>query len=59
VGNPKTLRKESDVAAALARPLHVSKVGQRKKGKTEQATLRSDFHAHGSKSSRSPNGLVH
>jgi len=52
VGNPKTSRKESDVAVTLARPLQVSKVGQRKeKGKTKQATLISDFHAHGSKSS--------
>jgi len=32
--------------------LHVSKVGQSKeKGKTKQATLISDFHAHGSKNS--------
>ena len=39
------------VAVTLARPLHVSKDGQRKeKGKTKQATLISDFHAHGSKS---------
>jgi len=43
------------VAVMLARPLHVSKDGQRKeKGKTEQATLISDFHAHGSKSSLWP-----
>jgi len=42
------------VAVALARPLHVSKVGQSKKGKTKQATLISDFHAHGSKSSLWP-----
>jgi len=52
VGNPKSSRKESDVAVMLARPLHVSKDGQSKeKGKTKQATLVSDFHAHGSKSS--------
>ena len=38
-----------DVAVTLARPLHVSKVGQSKeKGKTKQATLKSDFHAYGS-----------
>jgi len=40
---------KSGVAVTLARPLHVSKVGQSKKGKTKQATLISDFHAHGSK----------
>jgi len=51
VGNPKTLRKESDVAVTTARPLHVSKVSQSKKGKTKQATLTSNFHAHGSMSS--------
>ena len=51
VGNPKTSRKESDVAVALARPLHVSKVGQiKEKGKTKQATHVSGFHAYGSKS---------
>jgi len=51
VGNPKTSRKESDVAVTLVRPLHVSKVGQTKeKGKTKQVTLKSDFHAYGSKS---------
>ena len=39
------------VAVMLARPLHVSKVGQSKeKGKTKQTTLISDFHADGSKS---------
>jgi len=55
VGNPKTLRMESDVAVMLARPLHVSKVDQSKeKGKTKQATLINDFHAHGSKSSLWP-----
>jgi len=38
------------VSVTLVRPLHVSKVGQSKeKGKTKQATLTSDFHAHGSK----------
>jgi len=38
------------VAVALARPLHVSKVGQSKqKGNTKQATFISDIHAHGSK----------
>ena len=42
VGNPKTSRKESDVAVMLERPLHVSKVGQSKNGKTKQATLISD-----------------
>jgi len=36
------------VAVTLARPLHVSKVGQSKKGKTKQATVISDFHAPGS-----------
>ena len=46
------------VAVTLARPLHVSKVGQSKKGKTKQATLISDFHAHGSKSSLWPIGLA-
>ena len=51
VGNPKTLRKESDVAVMLARPLHVCNDGQSKeKGKTKEATLISDFHADGSKS---------
>jgi len=54
-GNQTTLRKESDVAVTLARPLHVSKVGQSKeKGNTKQATLISDFHAHGNKSSLWP-----
>ena len=48
----KCLRR---VAVTLAQPLHVSKVGQSKeKGKTKQATLISDFHAHGSKSSLWP-----
>ena len=42
------------VAVTLARPLHVSKVGKRKKGKTKQATLISDFHARGSFSSLWP-----
>jgi len=42
------------VAVTPARPLHVSKVGQSKKGKTKQATLISDFHADGSKSSLWP-----
>jgi len=37
------------VAVTLARPLHVSKVGQSKKRKTKQATLISDFHAPGSR----------
>jgi len=50
VGNPKTSRKESDVAVTLARPLHVSKVGQSKKGK-DQASDTCDFHAHGSRRS--------
>jgi len=40
----------NDVAVTPARPIHVSKVGQSKKGKTKQATLVSDFHAHGSSS---------
>ena len=39
MGNPKTSRKESDVAVTLAQLLHVSKVGQSKKGKTKQATF--------------------
>jgi len=39
----------------LARPLHLSKVGQSKeKGKTKKATLISDFHEHGSKRSLWP-----
>ena len=43
------------VAVTLARPLHVSKDSQSKeKGKTKQATLISDFHARGSKSSLWP-----
>jgi len=43
------------VAVTLARLLHVSKVGQSKeKGKTKHATLISDLHAHGSKSSLWP-----
>ena len=43
------------VAVTLARPLRVSKVGKSKeKRKTKQATLISDFHAHGSKSSLWP-----
>jgi len=43
------------VAFMLARPLHVSKVSQSKeKEKTKQATLESDFHALGSKSSLWP-----
>jgi len=41
-------------AVTLVQPLHVTKVGQSKKGKTKQATLVSDFHAHGSKSSLWP-----
>jgi len=50
-----THNKLQYVAVMLARPLHVSKVGQSKeKGKTKQATLISDFHAHGSKSSLWP-----
>jgi len=40
----------TSVAVTLTRPLHVSKVDQGKeKGKIKQATLISDFHAHGSK----------
>ena len=47
------------VAVMLARPLHVSKDGQRKeKGKTKQATLIRDFQAHGSKSSLWPIRLM-
>jgi len=42
------------VAVTLAGPLQVSKDGQSKKGKTKQATLISDFHAHGSRSSLRP-----
>ena len=53
MGNPKTSRKESDVAVTLARLLHVSKESK-EKGKTKQATLISDFHAHGSKSALWP-----
>jgi len=58
VGTPKISWKESDVAVTLAQPLFVSKVGQSKKGKIKQATLISDFHAHGSKSSLGPIILV-
>jgi len=43
VGNPKTSRKESDVAVALARPLHASTVGPSKNGKTKQATLKREL----------------
>jgi len=47
------------VAVTLARPLHVSKVGQSKeKGKAKQATLISDFHADGSRSFLWPIRLV-
>ena len=53
MGNPKTSRKESDVAVMLAGLLHVSKVGK-EKGKTKQATLISGFHANGSKRSLWP-----
>jgi len=43
------------VSVTLAWPLHVSKDGQSKeKGKTNQATFISDFHAHGSRSSLWP-----
>jgi len=42
------------VAVTLARPQHVSKDSQSKKGKTKQVTLISDFHADGSKSSLWP-----
>jgi len=49
------LLHEANVAVTLARQLHVSKVGQSKqKGKTKQATLISDFHAHGSNNSLWP-----
>jgi len=45
----------SGAAVTLAWPLHVSMAGQsREKGKTKQATLISDFHAHGSESSLWP-----
>jgi len=45
------VRVSTSVAVTLARPLHVSKDGQRKeKGKTKQATNISDFHAYGSNS---------
>jgi len=51
----KTSRKKSDLAATLAQPLHASKVSQSKeKGKTKQATLKSNFHAHGNTSSFQP-----
>jgi len=51
--------EQISVAVTLARPLHVSKVGQSKeKAKSKQATLISDFHAHGSKSSLWPIRLV-
>jgi len=53
--NILTIYKQASVAVMLARPLHVSKVGQSKeKRKTKQATLVSNFHAHGSKSSLWP-----
>ena len=43
------------VVVTLARLLHVSKVGQGKeKGETKQATLISNFHAHGSKNTLWP-----
>ena len=46
------------LAVALARPLHVSKVGQSKeKETTKQVTHISDFHAYGSKSSLWPDVL--
>jgi len=49
----------SDAAVTLARPLHMSKDGQSKqKGKTKRATLISDFHAHGSRSSLWPISLA-
>ena len=52
MGNPKTSRKESDVAVTLARMLHVSKVGQsHEKGKTKQVT---SMHMDGSESSLWP-----
>jgi len=47
----RIMQSWGSVAVTLARPLHVSKVGQSKKGKTKQAPLISDFHPHGSKSS--------
>ena len=46
------------VAAMVARPLHVSKVSQSKKGKTKQATVITDFHAHESESTLWPIRLV-
>jgi len=49
-----TLVKEPTVAVTLARLPHVSKVGQSKKGKTKQATLIFDFHAHRNRSSLWP-----
>jgi len=46
--SPRNVFCLPNVAVTLARPLHVSKDGQSKeKGKTKQATLISDFHAHG------------
>jgi len=43
------LRQHIGVAVTLVWLLLVSKVGQSKeKGKTKQATLKIDFHAHGS-----------
>jgi len=49
----------TDVAVTQAWPLHVSKDGQSKeKGKTNQATVISDFHSHRSKSSLWPIRLV-
>ena len=48
-------KKRPSVAVTLVRPLHVSNDSQSKeKGKTKQATLISDFHAHGSRNSLWP-----
>jgi len=38
VGNPKTSRKESDVAVTLARPLHARKNGRSKEKGKDQAS---------------------
>jgi len=54
----KILHTQANVAVTLARPLHVSKVDQSKKGKTKQATLISYFHADGSESSLWPMRLA-
>jgi len=50
---------KASVAVTPARTLHVSKVGQSKKGKTKQAICKSNFHANESESSLWPKRLAH